>query len=549
MQKEELESLLSLDDRVIEQNEISPNKLSMTDSLIIENSDKISDEVFGVYKKFQPMKQDAPDSMKVVLFNTIKNFALEEGSKGNFVSQLFLFRFLAVKSVLTPKDFLYMAKALYYTDKKTDFKYFTDIYEKKEPNKLIVFIELSDFFKSVGDLKSAIKYYEKFLEIDKTKAVICNITADLYSKAYPYTSIKRQIELYEQSYKLDPKNRLVLHGLAFNYEKSGQINKADEFYNKLLENFPTENDYYNYGGFLIHCGNFEKGHKYFTHRFNIDDINLKYPIDDNGKKRWDLKSDISDKRLLIHYEQGFGDTIMYSRFVPFMKKFTKKITFVVQKEIFELINNSKIFDEIKVISDENKISQNDYEYSMALLDCPCALNINSEDIPYSEGYLTVENNIAQKYSEKYLENTKAIKIGISVSGASDANYNDRNLDIEKLKFLTGNKNLQIYSLQKENNKNIEGIIPLGNTFNDFTDSACAVKNMDLIISTDNVILNLAGALGVKTIGLFNKETNYRWFKTDKNDTGWYKSVKPLQNKLQNDWTETIMELNNIIKNL
>ena len=86
----------------------------------------------------------------------------------------------------------------------------------------------------------------------------------------------------------------------------------------------------------------------------------------------------------------------------------------------------------------------------------------------------------------------------------------------------------------------------GHTFSDFTDTACAVKNMDLIISTDNVILNLAGALGVKTIGLFNKQTNYRWFKTTGSNVGWYSSVYPLQNKMQDDWSESLMQLNNIV---
>ena len=70
--------------------------------------------------------------------------------------------------------------------------------------------------------------------------------------------------------------------------------------------------------------------------------------------------------------------------------------------------------------------------------------------------------------------------------------------------------------------------------------------MDLIITTDNVILNLAGALGVKTIALFNKETNYRWYKTEGENVGWYESVKPLQNEIQNDWNEVFSKLLNLV---
>ena len=543
MQNNDLESLLLLDNTPFADN-IPAENLCGIDKLIISNSDKLSDEVLGIYKKFQPMKQDAPDSMKSVLFSTIKNFAIEEGNKKHFISQLLLFRFLIVKTVLEPDDYLQLAKNIYYINPNSSLV--DDLisgYSEKEKNKLLTYVELSDFYKSIFDYKNAIKYYEKFLEIDKTKAVIYNITADLYAKEYPYTSLNRQIELYEQSYELQPDSRLALHGLAFTYEKLGDNKNADIYYKKLLQNSPTENDYYNYGGFLIHCGDFENGHKYFTHRFNINDINLRYPINDNGQKRWDLKSDIKDKKLLIHYEQGFGDTIMYSRFVPLMKKSGAKIIFAVQQELFDLINNAKIFDNIKVVTNQNLP---EYDYSMALLDCPYVLNTSINNMPYPQGYLSVDENIVKEYKNKNLDTSAKFKIGISTTGASDANYNDRNLDISKLKFLTTYKNTEIYSLQKEETKNAEGIIPLGHTFKTFTDTACAIENMDLVISTDNVILNLAGALGVKTIGLFNQQTNYRWYKTTGNDVGWYNSVKPLQNSIQNDWSQELIELNNLV---
>lgn len=88
---------------------------------------------------------------------------------------------------------------------------------------------------------------------------------------------------------------------------------------------------------------------------------------------------------------------------------------------------------------------------------------------------------------------------------------------------------------QKNSESIEQIVPLGNTFKDFTDSACALENMDLVVTTDNVILNLAGALGGDAIALFNKEINYRWFKTTGENVGWYKSIKPLQAEFQDNW--------------
>lgn len=107
------------------------------------------------------------------------------------------------------------------------------------------------------------------------------------------------------------------------------------------------------------------------------------------------------------------------------------------------------------------------------------------------------------------------------------------------------KNIDYYSFSLDNNSD-ERVISLGKTFENFTDTACALKNMDIIISTDNVILNLAGALGVKTYGLFNKYPNFRWFKLNGDNVGWYESITPLQVEENNCWSDVLSELVKIL---
>lgn len=410
-------------------------------------------------------------------------------------------------------------------------------------NILLEYLEQADYYKSKKDYKSAVDCYEKFINIDSSKVSILTITADLYSKLNGSESLGRQIELYEMAYILQPQNRLVLHGLAFGYEKLGMNDKAKLFYEKLLENNPSENDYYNYGGFLIHCGDFKNGHKYFKHRFNIDDINLEYPADKT--KKWDLNTNISDKTLLVHYEQGFGDTIMYSRFVPALKHCAKKIIFKVQNELFDLISNSEIFKDIEIINGKHEAH---YDVNMALLDVPYVLQSEASNLPETDKYLNVEQEKVQNFKNEFLQNHEGFKIGLSLCGSKDANYSGRDLELNKVyQILKDIPNVKFYNLQK-NGENIEQVLPLGHTFKDFTDSACALKNMDLVVTTDNVILNLAGALGLDTIALFNKETNYRWFKTTGENVGWYKSVKPLQADLHNNWDEVFAKLKSEILN-
>ena len=144
-----------------------------------------------------------------------------------------------------------------------------------------------------------------------------------------------------------------------------------------------------------------------------------------------------------------------------------------------------------------------------------------------------------------MQKNNKIKIGIAYSGDKKSNYNDRNINLNKFNVLFGLKNAEFYFLQKQTVKNSK-FINLGKYFKDFTDTASAICCMDIVISTDNVILNLAGALGKKTIALFNKETNYRWYKTTGKNVGWYNSVKPIQAEKQNDWDGVLLKVVNEI---
>lgn len=503
--------------------------LPRLDKLILSNSENISEETFGIYKKFQPMKQNAPIGMKNELFRAVRNFIVEKFSKDEKADTLLLSRFLVVKAELVAGDLSILAECVANFEQFDLALDFLKFYEEKESNLPLKLLTLGNFYNlKLKDYKKAIKYYEHYLKIDETKSVIYTILASLYAKAYGDLSLEDQVRYFEKAYKLKPNDRLVLHGLAFGYEKLKNLKMANKFYEKLIQNNPTETDFYNYGAFLISCGEFESGHNYFTHRFSTGDKNLEYPISYAPEKRWNLKSDISDKVLLIHYEQGFGDTFMYCRFVPMMKNLAKQVIFVVQDSLYDLIKNSKIISDGVMVVSECQSENLEYDLHMALLDTPFVLKISAQNLPLCEKYLELEDDKMKVYADKYLNKSNRIKVGICLHGNKNANYKGRDLELSKMQELFNLKDVEFYLLTEDKETEIQNLIPLGETFETFTDTACAVKNMDVVLSTDNVILNLAGSLGVKTLGLFTKYPNFRWFKLSGNDVGWYKSVRPVQ---------------------
>jgi len=107
-------------------------------------------------------------------------------------------------------------------------------------------------------------------------------------------------------------------------------------------------------------------------------------------------------------------------------------------------------------------------------------------------------------------------------------------------------NVQVYSLQKgygvEQLNNLPqefSITNLGETFKDFSDTAAAIENLDLVIGIDSAVAHLAGALGKPIWIILPSDLEWRWF-MDEDSTIWYKSARLFRPKLNQDRME-IME--------
>ena len=221
---------------------------------------------------------------------------------------------------------------------------------------------------------------------------------------------------------------------------------------------------------------------------------------------------------------------MFCRYLPRLAQRCKKLYFVVQKPLASFIQDN--YPSLSIIPDCDNIEDIDYDYYLPLMSCMERLGEKPTTIPNSSGYLKASKGLAEYYKEKYFNNDK-LKIGISWAGAKGGNER-RNIPIETFRVLTELEGVQVYSIQKDGEipKDMN-IIDLGSTFNNFDDTAGAMANLDVFITGDNVLLNLAGAMGVKTVCLLNQYSEWRWF--DKGGRcSWYDSVWMFQKKQEKD---------------
>lgn len=415
-------------------------------------------------------------------------------------------------------------------------------FEELSPDKEDVYVFLADItYSDIKDNKQAIEYYEKALEKNRNNFSIYNMLGHLYSTCYQDKYKEKQIEYLTKAFELAPQNRIVVKNLAYVYGKFDEEQKADEFYQKLMFLNPTHSDLHAYGAYLVRHKRFSEGFKFLQHRFQKEDLKIAaFPaLVQTKKKRWNMKVDIKDKNILVHFEQGFGDSIMFVRFLDDLKKRCKSVSLVVQNGLIGLFKDSKLGVEIYSEADIPNIN---YDYWIAMMDLPIVCETKVSTIPKAQGYLKVPKTKINAYRKEHIHDNDKIKIGIAFEGTAASKETDRDIPLEYLYPFMKLPDVEVYSFQVDDISGQMNRVPedaqlirLGQTFKDWEDTACAMNCMDLMITTDNGVMNLAGALGIKTFGIFNRIVEWRWFKVQGEDIGWYKSIKPFQAPTSGAW--------------
>jgi len=426
---------------------------------------------------------------------------------------------------------------------------FLEHFEEISPDKEDVYIYLGDLvYSDIKDNKKAIGYYEKALEKYPDNFTIYNMLGHLYSTCYQDKFKEKQIYYLTKAYELAPQNRIVVKNLAYVLGKFDELAKADAMYAKLMYLNPTHSDLHAYGAYLVKHQRFSEGFKFLQHRFLKEDLgNVAFPeLLKTKKKKWNMKLDISNKVILLHFEQGFGDSIMFARFIDEIKQRCKEVLFVVQKPLIPLMKDSKLGVEIY---SEDDIPNLNYDYWIPLMDAPIVCETRPDTIPNTQGYLKVPTAKINAYKKQYINDNDKLKIGIAYEGTMASKETNRDIELKYFYPLMKLPDVEVYSFQVDDlTRQMDQIPPdanlirLGKTFRDWEDTACAMNCMDLMITTDNGVMNLAGALGIKTFGLFNRITEWRWFKTDGEDLVWYKSIKPFQCPTSDDWDTPIGQI-------
>lgn len=246
--------------------------------------------------------------------------------------------------------------------------------------------------------------------------------------------------------------------------------------------------------------------------------------------RWNGVDDLSNKRVIVYCEQGFGDIIQFSRYFPIIKQMCGELIIHCPKELHRLFSDYTAIDK-----EEENLPEHDFHVlSMSLPFC-----LPQTDIKHP--YLKVsESTDLSEYND-------FIKIGIAWEGNPEHSNNDeRSCPLVHFKKLQTDKT-KLFMIQKEIHipELIDGAEDLdlyGSEITDFYDTAKLLNSLDIIVSIDTSVLHLACALGKPTYGLLSYRCDPRW-----DVDNWYDSLTITRQKSEGDWDGAMSGLIQFLK--
>ena len=405
----------------------------------------------------------------------------------------------------------------------------------------MVYYNINNFDRAITHISEALKIKPDYAEAYNNKGISLN-ELKLYDEA---------LFNYDQAIKLKP-------DYAEAYNNKGNTLYELKLYDEALFNYdqaiklkPDCYDAYFHKALIkLSLGNFEEGWNLYQYRWKKNNFKeYRHP----NIKKLETINDLNNKKVLVWYEQGFGDTIQFSRYVSKLLDIGAIVFFEVQKDLVPFFKdqfNCKVNNEVD--------SLEHFDFQVPLLDLPKLFNTSIKNIFFNRSYLRTQEEKKFEWEKKLNLSKNKLNIGISVSGQPNHKRGFiRSIPLKKMESLF--QEGSFFLIQKELNDEDTRFLDkhkeitfVGKEIDNFLDTAAIVENMDLIISVDTSLIHLAGALGKKSFLMLSYSSDWRWL-LDRNSTPWYESIKILRQKSICDWDFVInqiqLELNNLKKDI
>lgn len=339
---------------------------------------------------------------------------------------------------------------------------------------------------------------------------------------------------YRQILAAAPQHYELYNDLGAVLVDQGRISEALECFDQCLAAFPEYVEaHVNRAINRLLTGDYERGLPEYEWRFRFPH----FPPRRFGQPVWD-GSPLAGKTILLHAEQGLGDTLASLRFVRRVVESGGRVIVECQRPLKELITQS--CDQPLVVAKGEPLPG--FDVHAPLMTLPGILGVTPATVSANVPYLQADEELVSHWRAR-LNDVAGRRIGIAWQGNPEHPLDRRrSTPLASFAPLAGIDGVTLVSLQK--GPGTEQLASAGfpvtqlDAFDEergaFVDTAAIMRTLDLVITTDTAIAHLAGALGVPVWVTLSKVPDWRWM-LDRDDSPWYPSARLFRQHAAGEW--------------
>ncbi len=404
------------------------------------------------------------------------------------------------------------------------------------PDSCCMLTNLGALLMDLGDLAGAEILLRRAIKLDPAFLNAHANLGTLYSKK---GMVPEAIQSLKRVLSVDPRCVSALCSLGFLLFNQGDEEGAESCYRLALDVQPDSPlALFNLSSSLLTAGRFAEGWEAYEMRWKVRQFAAERQL--LSQPQWQGE-DLNGQRIYIHAEQGFGDTLHFIRYVILLAECGVEVILAVQPALLRLLG--RLHPSIHVIA-KGDAPHLDFDCYCPLLSLPRIFQTNLSNLPVNVPYLQPHADDLTQWSQRI--DSPQLRVGVVWSG-NPLHMRDRIRSVPCAEFerILAMPGVTFYSLQKgpaaDELTFVDGLIHLDAELHDFTDTAAAIAQLDLVIAVDTAVAHLAGALGRPVWILLSKASDWRWLK-DRTDSPWYPSARLFRQSALGDWNEVLTQV-------
>ena len=368
------------------------------------------------------------------------------------------------------------------------------------------------------------------------------------TRVYPrHLDLEHALAAGKRAVELNPSNALALSNYSLALKEAQRWPEATEAAKSAAEISPGMARLpFNLSILDLVQGNYARGWANFETRWNgSSELRNSHP--NFTMPRWNGES-LRDKTLLLWGEQGFGDALQFSRFLPMLAKKVHAqggtLVWVAFKAVHPLMARMAPKG-VECLPHDAPLPAFDFHFPM--LSLPLHFGIDADTIPAKRAYLSADADLAAVWRAEFAAD-KRLRVGLVWSGSEGHQRNMfRSVGIERYaKAFSGIENVAFFSLQKDASGAVFTARDSGfeiadrtGKFETFDDTAAFIDSLDLVITVCTSVAHLAAALGKPTWILLDTNPHWVW-QLERTDSPWYPTATLYRQKEFSKW-EPVMD--------